>query len=128
MTTPASAAQRRPGLRSLAGAQCVTGALLLARPHTVGHAVAGDGTAPAAWVLRLLGARLVVQGLALLIDPGRGMAKAGAAVDTVHGLSMAAMAAGSRRYRRAALISAVAAVASAGAAVSTGFATRGGRR
>jgi hypothetical protein len=128
MTTNASAGHRRTALRWLAAAESVAGSLLLARPHVVGRAVAGDGTAPAAWLLRVLGARLLAQGLALLRDPGRRMATAGAAADAAHGLSMVALAAGSPRYRRPALISAAAAVASAGAAVATEHVTRGAHR
>jgi hypothetical protein len=108
--SPAEPAARR---RVLPAAQCATGALLLGRPGPVGRALGGVRSAPAQWLVRMLGARLVVQGGAALVRPTRAVLLASAAVDATHATSMFAVAALSPRYRRVALISAAAATASA---------------
>lgn len=114
--TPAIQLQH-PQARTLAAAQCGAGAVLLTRPQMTARAVSGRGAQPTAWLVQLLGARLLIQGLVLLLRPSRRTALAGAAVDAAHCLSMLAAAQVSRPHRRAALISAVAAAASALAAV-----------
>ncbi|MDT0263696.1 hypothetical protein [Jatrophihabitans lederbergiae] len=114
--TTAVGLQHTPA-RTLAAAQCGAGTVLLTRPRSVASAVSGQGAQPAAWLVQLLGARLLIQGVVLLLRPSRRTALAGAAVDAAHCLSMLAAAEVSRPHRRAALISAVAAAASALAAV-----------
>jgi hypothetical protein len=97
-------------LRGLAATGVAWGGLLLARPRLVASALAPEFPADRDWVVRLLGARLVVQDGALLARPTRGSAVAGAVVDGIHALSMAVFLT-MPRYRRAAAISgAVAAV------------------
>ena len=67
-------------------------------------------------VTRVLGVRLVAQGLVLCLAPATELprlARRTAAVDGVHGLSMAALAVASTRHRPAALASAGSALASA---------------
>lgn len=108
---PASAL---PHLRSeVAVCQSVAGGVLLACPSGVARIAGGPRAEPPAWVLRLLGARLVVQGGAALTWPASPAANLGAAVDTIHALSMVVLAGRSGHYRRPALVSAAAAIAAA---------------
>lgn len=101
---------------ALPTAQCVAGAVLLTRPEPMGRALSGAATtAPPRSVVRLLGFRLLVQGAATLAFPGPEANGVSAAVDATHGASMLLVAAVSRRYRRAALINAAVALASAAA-------------
>jgi hypothetical protein len=93
--------------------QSVAGALLLARPSVVARLAGGPSAEPPAWVLRLLGARLLGQGGATLRWPASPVATLGAAVDTIHAVSMIVLAGRSSRYRRPALVSAAAAIAAA---------------
>jgi hypothetical protein len=105
---------RRPLVAAVPVAQCVLGVTLLSRPGPIGRALAGDrGPAPPRWVVRVLGGRLLVQGAATLALPGAEAAWASAAVDGAHAASMVLLAAFSGRYRRAALINAAVAAASA---------------
>ncbi len=116
MTPPSSAGSGRMFAAGLAAAQCLTGTVMLGWPQPVGRAVGGaPGRAPAGWVVRVLGIRILVQGVILIARPSRAVALASAGIDAVHGLSMLAVAAGGRRYRRAALSSAAAAALSAAA-------------
>jgi hypothetical protein len=104
-------------LRGLAATGIAWGGLLLARPRLVAGALSPEFPADKDWVVRLLGARLVLQDGALLARPTRGSAVAGAVVDGIHALSMLPWL-GNRRYRRAAGISgAVAAVGALSAGV-----------
>jgi hypothetical protein len=63
----------------------------------------------------MLGVRSLLQGAAELRWPTPGLACAGAVVDATHAASMALVAARSRRYRRAALVSGAFATLSAAA-------------
>ena len=87
------------------------GAALLADPHRVADA-AGAPSADA-WVVRVLGARQLVQGLVTLAAPRRGVLIGGAVVDATHGASMVALAAASSRFRHGAATSGAAAGLSA---------------
>lgn len=116
---PAYTVLRRPttAARSLAAGQILSGAGLLACPGWVARLASGStGAAPAAWVVRALGLRLLAQGVTLLARPTRGTEAASTAIDAAHGVSMLVVAVAGRRYRRAALVSASAATASATAA------------
>lgn len=100
----------------LATVQCLLGAALLERPDRIGRAVGGGGggeSTPPSGVLRVLGGRLLLQGLAALARPDARVARLSAGVDATHAASMLFVAAGVARYRRAALISAALAVGSA---------------
>ena len=107
-------------LRGLAATGIAWGGLLLARPRLVAGALSPEYPADKDWVVRLLGARLVVQDTALFAAPTRGGAVAAAAVDGVHALSMLPWL-GNRRYRRAAAVSGAVA---AGGAVMAGVLAR----
>jgi hypothetical protein len=91
------------------------GALLLTRPEEVATALTAGSPPPDA-VVRALGARRVVQHLAVALVPSHRLALTAAGVDALHAVSMLAAASVVPRYRRAALTSAVGA---AGAAVFT---------
>jgi hypothetical protein len=109
--------RRIRGGRTLAEAQCLTGAALVLRPTTVASTVGGTDGAPPRWLVRLLGARLLTQGLVQAVCPVRQIMIAGAAADLLHSLSMCGAAIALPRYRRAALSSAV--VASVSAVLAT---------
>jgi hypothetical protein len=70
---------------------------------------AGSGARPGSTIIRLLGARLVAQGVAQLARPSAGTMHAVAAVEALHGSSMLGLAVLSSGYRRPALIAAAAA-------------------
>ena len=89
------------------------GGLMLARPDAVAAAVAGPDTPPPEVVVRVLGARRVVQHLAVALVASRGLALLGAGVDAVHAASMVGAAALWPQYRRAALTSAAVATTAA---------------
>jgi hypothetical protein len=91
----------------------VANAVLVARPGDVLRAVSTPAPRPARRVVRLLGARVVLQQVAVLAVPTRPLVLLGAAVDTLHAASMVATALASPRYRRAAALSAATASASA---------------
>ena len=87
------------------------GAGLLTAPGRLAGLVGGPP--PPAAIVRVLGARRLVQELALLRWPSPGVAVAAAAVDGLHAASMLAAAGLWPRYRRAALTSAGVAAGSA---------------
>jgi hypothetical protein len=91
-------------LRGLAATGIAWGAVLLARPRLVADALCPEFPADRDRVVRLLGARLVLQDTALFAAPTRRGAVAAAVVDGVHALSMLPWL-GSGTYRRAAAIS-----------------------
>ena len=104
----------RPGVFVVGVGQLLAGAFLLARPGPVTARIAGaPSTEPPVWLVRVLGARMAVQGLTEAVWPTRRAARCGATVDLLHALSMAAVAVGSRRFRRPALTSMAVAAASA---------------
>ncbi len=98
--------------RGLGALTCTAGLVLVARPGQVARAVS-RGTPPEARIVRLLGARMLLQGALLAARPDRRLAAACAAVDGTHAASMVAAAVLLPRYRRAALLSAGVAVGSA---------------
>jgi hypothetical protein len=97
----------------LAGAHGVLAAVLLIQPPAIIRRIIGDQGVPPSWIIRLLGARTLVQGAAEALHPSRNVLVLGVAIDLTHGASMLAAAAGWPRYRRAALISAVSVATSA---------------
>lgn len=94
------------------------GAALLARPERIADVV-GGGIAPPSWIVRVLGARGVLQETVVLLAPSRRAATAAAGADVLHALSMLAAAAIWPRYRRCELASAGIAAGSALVTVAT---------
>lgn len=98
-------------VRVLGAATATAGAVLAAGTPAVGGWVSGRGTPPPSWLVRLLGARLLVQGLLEVARPDRRLVLGGAAVEAMHAASMVAAALRWPQYRRAALVSGGLAVA-----------------
>jgi hypothetical protein len=88
------------------------GAALAARPAATARAVSGGPVPPPA-VIRVLGARQLVQSAVLLLRPSRPLTVGAAVVDGLHAATMVAAALIWPRYRRPALTSAAVATASA---------------
>jgi hypothetical protein len=82
------------------------GTVLITRPGTVTRAL-HDSTPPRRWVIRLLGARSVMQGAFTAVVPDAPVVAAGAIVDGLHAASMIATAVVSPPHRRAAVLSAI---------------------
>jgi hypothetical protein len=106
-------AVRRTVIRSASAVLAAWGVVLVARPEAVVRAVAPGQASPPTWLVRLLGARLVVQHAAVFAVPRRGPVLAGAAVDVLHASSMAGVAALAPNHRRSALVSGSTSAASA---------------
>jgi hypothetical protein len=100
--------------------------MLLVRPSGVARRAGGkQRPVPPAWLVRVLGARSVLQGLVTGLAPQPSVLAAGAVVDTTHALSMVPVMIASARYRRVAALSTAVAVASAAAgAAAAGTALR----
>jgi hypothetical protein len=111
--------RRRRLTRLLAGIGVASGAALVARPQRVVDKACPEFPRSRLWLVRVLGLRLLVQHGAVLNLPDRRLVGAGSAVDLLHAASMLPLV-GSRRYRRAALISGslAATYAALGAAVA----------
>lgn len=109
MTTPT---QQRL-VRLLAGAHLGQGAVLLARPQALPRAITADRGTPPHWIVRVLGARILLQAGVETSRPRPVILRLGVAVDLTHAVSMLGAACIWPRYRRAALASAGSAAASA---------------
>ena len=93
--------------RVLGAGTCAAGALTLLRPDALTRAVAEpDHSGPPTWIVRVLGGRQLIQGVAILLAPTPAVVDVGKLVDVLHASSMLALAAVSPRYRRAGLVSA----------------------
>jgi len=101
--------------------RCVTGVLLLGRTDAITGLIAGDQPRPPAWLVRVLGSRLLAQGLLECTQPRRQVVLACAAVDAVHAASMVMAAITRPAYRGTAAVSAAEATVSAilGGALTT---------
>lgn len=97
--------------RAVALGNVVLGAATLLRPGPMAAAVGSPGGQPDARIVRVLGTRQCLQGLVTAAVPTSDVLWLGSAVDTAHAASMAPLLL--TRFRRAALISASIAVASA---------------
>lgn len=103
--------------RLLAGLGAVSGLTLLARPQQVVDRLCPELPHDRVWLVRLLGARLLLQHGAVLTLPDPVLVRAGSAVDLLHAASMVPFV-GSARYGRAARISGALAAAYAGVAMA----------
>jgi hypothetical protein len=108
-------------VRACGGTHAVLGAVLTSRPSEVARVAAGKHALPPLWVVRVLGIRLLAQGLAELARPTAGVLNCAAGVDAIHALSMIGVAA-TARHRRVALVSG--AVAGVSAALTAWTAVR----
>lgn len=103
--------------RLLGLCQLGVGLPLTLRPEQVAAYAAGPrGQAAPDWLVRILGLRSLVQGAATIARPTTGVLAVGALVDATHAASMAPVILLGSRHRRAASLSAVAAVLSAAVA------------
>ncbi|GGL89425.1 hypothetical protein [Nakamurella endophytica] len=105
--------RRVVAVRGWAATTAALGVVTLAAPHRLGRWACGRGSVPDAAVVRVLGARQVVQGAVTLWRPSPLVAGAGVLVDALHAASMVPPAVVSRRFRTAALVSGAAAAVSA---------------
>jgi hypothetical protein len=94
------------------------GAAMLARPRDVVRTLCGDAPMPPVVLVRVLGARQLVQELVVLAAPSRRVLVGAAATDVMHAVSMVAAALLWPEYRRPALTSAAVATGSAGLAAA----------
>ena len=85
-TTRTATGRRVTRLVAVPGA--LWGAAMLLRPGGVTRSVCGGGAEPAAWIVRVLGARLVAQNVVTFVRPTREVVLAGAAADALHAASM----------------------------------------
>jgi hypothetical protein len=90
------------------------GAALLARPRDVVRALCGDAPQPPPGIVRVLGARQLLQEIVLLAAPSPAVLLGAAATDALHAASMGVAALVRPQYRRPAWTSAAIAAASAG--------------
>lgn len=97
--------------RALGVTQLALGAAALLRPRTVPGFVGGPQPDPR--IVRVLGARQVVQGAVTLAVPSRDVVCLGSLVDALHAGSLLPLL--GTRYRRAALVSGVLALSTAAA-------------
>src|SRR3954467_7867307 len=94
------------GGRLLGTAVAAVGVALVAAPLRVARALDSRTVVADPRILRVLGARQVVQGILTAAVPTPPVLFGGAAVDVAHGLSMVGLAVVHRRVRRLALTSA----------------------
>ncbi len=118
MTTEGAAGANRGGARSggaraLAVATMLLGAGMAGAPAVVGRWSAGPGDPPPPVIVRILGAREVLQGVAVAVRPSRTVIGAGILVDVAHAATMVAGAVLLPRYRRPTVLSGLLALASA---------------
>ncbi len=101
--------------RLVSGGLGAGGLALLLFPRWSVRTLAPGRRAPASWLVRVLGARTVVQSALLLARPTREGLQAGAVVDALHAASMVPAGLVWPRYRQAAAISAAFASAASAA-------------
>ncbi len=103
----------RSQTRLLAGAHLLQAVALLGPSSRAVRRLTRDQNTPPTWILRVLGARILLQAAPEAVAPQRGLLQLGIGVDLIHATSMLAAARTWPTYRRAALISAASAAASA---------------
>ncbi|NYJ08601.1 hypothetical protein [Petropleomorpha daqingensis] len=99
-------------LRAAAAVQAAWGLALAAAPARTAALTCAGRPEPRAWIVRVLGLRLLVQSVWVLLSPNRSRVLGASAVDAVHAASMAGVAARWPRYRWAAAVSGTTAAAS----------------
>lgn len=104
---------RRSTTRVLAAVLAAANLTLVVKPDEVVAALAPGPTRPPRWLVRLLGARVVLQQLVVFTAPTRRLVLLGVAVDGLHAASMVAAAIIWPPQRRAASVSAASATSSA---------------
>ena len=100
-------------LRGSLAVQAAWGLALAAVPARTAALVCAGRPQPRAWIVRVLGVRLLVQSAWVLLSPSRFRVRGAAAVEAVHAASMAGAATLWPRYRWAATVSGTTAAASA---------------
>jgi hypothetical protein len=116
MMRPSSKGPARPGwARAIGWQRCLLGGGLLLAPAGLPRLVRSD--VPPVWLTRVLGGRLLAQGLISLTRPTGPVLVGGAAVDAMHAVSLMPLAF-SLRYRRIALLSALDAATAAALALA----------
>ncbi len=93
------------------------GAGIAARPVAIVRWAAGGEQTPPTWVVRVLGLRQLLQGIAVGMRPTRAVIGIGVAVDLSHAVTMAAACRLLPRYRHSAILSGTVAAASAVAGI-----------
>jgi hypothetical protein len=106
-------------VRILAAERVLLGSALVISPATLAHVAAGNQSTPPTWIARVLGLRLLTQGMAELAFPRPRVFIAGSVIDVLHAVSMLAPAVVAPRYRRIALTSAAEAAVAATVAALT---------
>jgi hypothetical protein len=92
-------------VRGLALERCASGLALLVCPPAIRRQVDARESTPPVWLVRVLGARLLAQGVVEFTWPTRSVTLTGAVIDATHALSMITAAAWMPRCRRAAAAS-----------------------
>ncbi len=118
----------RPSAWSFAAARAGYGAALLWSPGPLTQAAVGHATGPGTrTTARVLGLRQLLQAGITGGDPSPRALMLGAATDAAHAASMAALAVTRRRWRRAALLDALAAATLAAAGLRAARRARAGK-
>jgi len=112
---------RTVAARGWGAGTAVLGAAMLIRPRAVAGLVSSGASSPSPVIVQVLGARQLLQGVAVMARPGRRLLLTGSVVDVLHAGSMLAAARWWPRYRQPALTSAAMA---AGSAVVGGLISR----
>ena len=99
-------------LRAVGAGSVLYGVLLVSAPRAAVAAAGGGRTPPPSTVVRVLGARQIGQGLALLLRPARATVAISSAVDGLHALTMVAAAIRWPAYRRVSVASGAVALVS----------------
>ena len=109
--------RRRTTTRLLAGLGAASGLALLTRPQRIVDRLCPELPHDRVWLVRVLGARLLLQHGTVLVEPHPVLVRAGSAIDLLHAASMVPFA-GTARYGRAARISGTLAAAYAALAMA----------
>ena len=109
----------RAATRALAATLGAAHLPLLLAPDEVSTAVVAEPPRPPRWLVRLLGARVVLQELVVLMAPTRRVVVLGAAVDGLHATSMVVAALRWPQHRRAAVTSGLVAATSSALELAT---------
>jgi hypothetical protein len=100
-------AERTTRVRNVALLRAGWGLLLVSAPAAVLRAGGHREPSRAAWAVRVLGARHLVQAAVTVAAPSRPVVTMGAVLDGLHASSVVALAAASSRWRRTALADAL---------------------